>query len=316
MAALGRSNGTILVNLITASLRPQRARPSLEDRLESGGLLCGRDALAGGTVLALQVSKGTLCALTNCRTTVKWPQQERISRGHLVESLANHWSTTDGRDGRGRLEGFIKDKKLDPFHVLVGNIFQESPEMHYVWKAPFEETPETVPHSCRWASGGSVWKHGIFVISNENPSYGETWPKCQWLQQELKNFLETLPSTASASDLHAGLASLMSRYDVPKVMPPQRLPNWFPASIEKMLHSGPFCPWRPELQHFGTVSQRILFNQGRVTHYYHRSTNLPSDTRDTRDTLGAAAPCAPALGEWQEFQISWDQSEQVVHPKL
>ena len=24
----------------------------------------------------------------------------------------------------------------------------------------------------------------------------------------------------------------MSRYDVPKVMPPQRLPNWFPASIE------------------------------------------------------------------------------------
>ena len=83
-----------------------------------------------------------------------------------------------------------------------------------------------------------------------------------------------------------------------------------------MLHSGPFCPWRPELQHFGTVSQRILFNQGRVTHYYHRSTNLPS-ARDTRDTLGAAAPCAPALGEWQEFQISWDQSEQqVVHPKL
>lgn len=81
---------------------------------------------------------------------------------------------------------------------------------------------------------------------------------------------------------------------------------------EKMLHSGPFCPWRPELQHFGTVSQRILFNQGRVTHYYHRSTNLPSDTRDTRD--GAAAP---ALGEWQEFQISWDQPEQqVVHPKL
>ena len=30
----------------------------------------------------------------------------------------------------------------------------------------------------------------------------------------------------------SGLASLMSRYDVPKVMPPQRLPNWFPASIE------------------------------------------------------------------------------------
>lgn len=35
----------------------QRARPSLEDRLESGGLLCGRDALAGGTVLALQVGR-------------------------------------------------------------------------------------------------------------------------------------------------------------------------------------------------------------------------------------------------------------------
>lgn len=56
---------------------------------------------------------------------MKWPQQERISRGKLVESLANHWSTTAGGDGRGRLEGFIKDKKLDPFHVLVGNIFQD-----------------------------------------------------------------------------------------------------------------------------------------------------------------------------------------------
>ena len=39
-----------------------------------------------------------------------------------------------------------------------------------------------------------------------NPSYGEQWPKCQWLQQELKKFLETLPSTASASDLHAGFS--------------------------------------------------------------------------------------------------------------
>lgn len=40
--------------------------------------------------------------------------------------------------------------------------------MHYVWKAPFSETPEVeAPQSCRWASGGSVWKHGIFVISNE-----------------------------------------------------------------------------------------------------------------------------------------------------
>eukprot|EP00435_Cladocopium_sp_Y103_P049327 s450_g14.t2 len=140
----------------------QRGRPSLEDRFESGGLLCGRDALAGGTVLALQASKGTLCALTNCRTTVKWPQQERTSRGHLVESLANHWA--DEAESAG-LEQFIKDKKLDPFHVVVGNIFQESPELHYVWRAPGEElaTPET----CHWTSGGRVWKHGIFVISNE-----------------------------------------------------------------------------------------------------------------------------------------------------
>lgn len=33
----------------------QRDRPSLDDQLEKSGLLCGRDAMAGGTVLGLQV---------------------------------------------------------------------------------------------------------------------------------------------------------------------------------------------------------------------------------------------------------------------
>ena len=67
----------------------------------------------------------------------------------------------------------------------------------------------------------------------------------------------------------------------------RRLPKWFPEAVEdenvdqrsvqqsskarflhltaelrsfleEKLHSGPFCPWRPDLETFGTVSQRIL----------------------------------------------------------
>ena len=79
-----------------------------------------------------------------------------------------------------------------------------------------------------------------------------------------------------------------------------------------MLHSGPFCPWRPALPHFGTVSQRILFNQGRVTHYFHRSTN---DARATDSSEPLTAEGSAAMGEWQELQISWD-GEEMPHPKL
>lgn len=142
--------------------------------------------------VCLEVSKGTLCALTNCRTTVKWPQQERISRGHLVESLANHWSTTDGRDGRGRLEGFIKDKKLDPFHVLVGNIFQDGIGhdigMILGW---FWDGDEGIRYLKRKIDGGVVWLRSE-ICDAVFPTVGRCLMTCARCWQHLTRRLNLL----------------------------------------------------------------------------------------------------------------------------
>lgn len=43
------------MQISSGKLARQRDRPSLDDQLEKSGLLCGRDAMAGGTVLGLQV---------------------------------------------------------------------------------------------------------------------------------------------------------------------------------------------------------------------------------------------------------------------
>ncbi|CAE6947942.1 unnamed protein product [Symbiodinium natans] len=84
----------------------------------------------------------------------------------------------------------------------------------------------------------------------------------------------------------------MSRCDVPELKVPSRLPRWFPEAIEERLHSGPFCPWRPELQTFGTVSQRVLVcdAERRQTHYFYRPTNIGSP---------------PQVGPWRRFVLPW-----------
>ena len=42
-----------------------------------------------------------------------------------------------------------------------------------------------------------------FLLALRNPAYG-VWPKCLWLQRELHSFLERLPPTADAKELHEG----------------------------------------------------------------------------------------------------------------
>ncbi|CAE7732367.1 unnamed protein product [Symbiodinium necroappetens] len=267
----------------------QRDRPSRDDSLEEDTqLLCGRDIQAGGTVLGLHAAGGGFAALTNCRTTVKWPEDQRTSRGRLVEFLAVN--------GTAGAEEFIQSRKIDPFHALAGHIFCDAPEIHYFWSAP-PDTGEQA--SSKWSAGHRILERGVFVVSNETPA-GEAWPKCLWLRRAVEDFLEQLrrrgekASDASelVSQVHAGLAEIMSRSDVPELKVPSRLPKWFPEAVEEKLHSGPFCPWRPDLETFGTVSQRILVCDGvkRQTHYFYRPTNLGSP---------------PQLGPWRSFLIRW-----------
>eukprot|EP00439_Symbiodinium_sp_Y106_P057823 s4225_g8.t1 len=316
----------------------QRDRPSRDDSLEEDTqLLCGRDIQAGGTVLGLHAVGGGFAALTNCRTTVKYecqylhPTTRRsgqltarpfletflhMAARRLVEFLAVN--------GTAGAEEFICSRKIDPFHALAGHIFCDSPEIHYFWSAP----PDTgEQESSRWSAGHRILERGVFVVSNENPA-GEAWPKCFWLRRAVEDFLEQLKTGDKASDaselvgqVHAGLAEIMSRSDVPELKDPaMSLPKWFPEAVEdenvdqriapkhdscsnrltaelrsfleEKLHSGPFCPWRPDLQTFGTVSQRILVCDGirRQTHYYYRPTNLGSP---------------PQLGPWRSFLVRW-----------
>ncbi|CAJ1395098.1 unnamed protein product [Effrenium voratum] len=283
-----------------------RQRPSLDDAWEeSTRLLCGRDALAGGTVLALH-RKGTFCALTNCRSKVHW-KKDKTSRGLLVEHLA--------MNGFAAAEGFLQERRMDSFHVVAGEAFGEHPEVHYLWRAPLEgATPSDDGADFEWRSAQRRLEPGVFVVSNENLAVGDAWPKSEWLRRRLaapikpgsaerphvSTYLQQLPAELpSAAALHADLAELMSRFDVPglKEKLPIRVPDFFPPEQEVKLHSGPFCPWRPDARHFGTVSQRILISEARTRkmHFFQRSTNVPQE---------GGGP--PLTGPWQEFKISWD----------
>ncbi|CAJ1462192.1 unnamed protein product [Effrenium voratum] len=129
---------------------------------ESTRLLCGRDALAGGTVLALH-RKGTFCALTN------WL---------LVEHLA--------MNGFAAAEGFLQERRMDSFHVVAGEAFGEHPEVHYLWRAPLEgATPSDDGADFEWRSAQRRLEPGVFVVSNENLAVGDAWPKSEWLRRRL-----------------------------------------------------------------------------------------------------------------------------------
>lgn len=279
-----------------------RDRPWSDDGLEhETRLICGRDVRAGGTVLALHAEAGHFCALTNSRSHVK--RAGATSRGLLVEHLAG--LGPDAADGF--LHRHLGD--MDGFHALFGDIFGDAPRLRYVWNAPVDGGAE------RGAAATVPWHHGacevprgrVFVISNENPAAepGECWPKSEWLRQEVAAFISSLPASPAIDDVHAGLASIMTRFDVPSLSPPARFPKWFEdPEQEASQHRGPFAPWRPLHGDFGTVSQRVLLSDGgaRRVHYFYRSTNVGWE---------AAAGGAPAVlaGPWRRLAVPWGPRE-------
>jgi len=270
----------------------ERDRPSLEDGIETDTqLLCGRDAQAGGFVLGLHVQHGHFAALTNCRCRVRWISTERTSRGLLVEHLASQGP---------HLAEFVRERKIDPYHVVCGEIFQAIPEVHYFWNTPEDskELPPS-PETCHWSRGHQQLGPGVFVVSNENPTETASWPKCLWLKEEVTRFLQNLGPSVGALDLQQGLGEIMSRYDVPGLGPPKEVPKVLPKEVEMKLHSGPFCPWRPGVKRFGTVSQRILVcdSQAKKTHYFHRSTNEPASSFS--DGPRQAGP-------WKHIEVPWE----------
>lgn len=271
-----------------------RARPSQPDALEPRTrLVCGRDLQAGGTVLGVQADKGYFAALTNVRPDLG-KQTAAMSRGLIVEHLASN--------GHVVATPFFQKHmhSLDAFHIVYGNIFGNAPHLCYSWKAPSDPEADIAD----WPSSHSELAAGeVFVISNENPTYSGPWPKSSWLREEVIAFLASLPSEPSIEVVHSGMIDLMSRYNEPGIDLPERLPkNWAPER-EASFHTGPFAPWREEVQDFGTVSQRVIISDAKTeqVHYFHRCTNL-----DWKEEVSAP----PSVGPWGSFTIPWSDSVQ------
>mmetsp|Transcript_59215 Transcript_59215/g.125497 ORF Transcript_59215/g.125497 Transcript_59215/m.125497 type:complete len:329 (+) Transcript_59215:386-1372(+) len=285
-----------------------RDRPSGDDVLEPvSGLVCGRDKLAGGIVLGLNSVSGDFAALTNCRTVVKKPACEVTSRGRLVEDLVLF--------GAEDLPNFFGSHSFDGFHIIAGNAFGDKPKMRYLWNCPADEPEDGL--NVHWKS---AWKEmtgpGVFVVSNENfakepgpdtknPSVDVmgkgAWPKCQWLQRKATEFFQSLPADVKVEAIHQGIIELMDSFDVPELWPPKLpTPAVFPDVLEETLHSGPYAPWRPEFQHFGTVSQRVLISDSRSQEvsFFYRSTNIGWE--------GFPAQESPVKGPWSRIRIAWN----------
>eukprot|EP00401_Gymnodinium_catenatum_P007919 CAMPEP_0117473828 /NCGR_PEP_ID=MMETSP0784-20121206/8971_1 /TAXON_ID=39447 /ORGANISM="" /LENGTH=312 /DNA_ID=CAMNT_0005268037 /DNA_START=39 /DNA_END=974 /DNA_ORIENTATION=- len=272
-----------------------RSRASGETCLEPDTrLICGRDLEAGGMVMGLHSEKGHFAALTNCRTKHKRDLAQKASRGRLVEHLVTH--------GPGCAEEFLAAHQLDGFHVVFGNVFCAKPKFRRAWCCPEESgTGEFVA----WRTGVEDLSDGVFVVSNENCNdHGGSWPKCRWLRDEVAAFFRSLPVSPppSATRVHAGLADIMGRFDLPSVVPPAVLPRLFPPEKEVLLHTGPFAPWRPEFAEFGTVSQTIVVDDRTTSqfHYSHRGTNLIFAEDDAKSprcapwaTISIPRPLAP-----------------------
>uniref|UniRef100_A0A7S0A3J1 Uncharacterized protein n=1 Tax=Pyrodinium bahamense TaxID=73915 RepID=A0A7S0A3J1_9DINO len=290
-----------------------RGRPSSDDRWEADSqIVCGRDSQAGGMVLGVHGTQGHFAALTNCRSHVQRGPGGVTSRGRLVEHLV--------AKGPGAAQEFFGAHTFDGFHVVFGDIFGADPQMQYRWNAPVDTAAEGT--DTQWCSGGSELQSGeVFVVSNENPAAaahaqaaqvptatktapdstaaGGSWPKCQWLRRQVADFLRALPADPDMEGVHAGISEIMERYDVPDVLPPDRLPTKLNKEKELLLHTGPFAPWRETFQTFGTVSQRVLISdaRGQELHYLYRSTNVGWEP--------AAPERPPRRSAWERIRIPW-----------
>lgn len=266
----------------------KRNRPSGEEQLESSTkLICGRDLQAGGTVMGMHSVLGHFAALTNCASPHTRDAATRTSRGKLVEHLMMH--------GPEAAASFLSSNELEGFHVVFGNVFSEDPHVSYAWNFPEEDATGALQD---WKGGHKELGSEVFVVSNENFTMDESWPKCQWLKKQVQEFMEALPVSPppEAALVHRGLAEIMGKHGVSGIQPPPRWPRDFPPEKETLLHTGAFSPWTQEFPEFGTVSQRIVLSdaQRKVVSWYHRSTNLKDEKSE-----------APVIGEWDCLQVPW-----------
>merc|ERR1712216_882300 len=142
----------------------ERDRPASEDAYElDTKILCSRDGQDGGMVLGVHAGSGNFAALTNIRSTIKWSPELRTSRGRLVEHLV--------QNGPSSAATYLEENRLDPFHVVAGDVCNSAPALTYTWKAPSlekeEATPWTDPVQVPVRTSCRELAAGVFVISNE-----------------------------------------------------------------------------------------------------------------------------------------------------
>lgn len=272
-----------------------RCRCSLPDSFEKETkIVCSRDGRCGGFVLGLKPNIGRFAALTNVQTKHQRPMEEKTSRGLLVERLlSNRSEVDDAAQFREVLAGGL----FDAFKIVYGDASSAEPKIWYAWQAP-EEDENTA--FVGWRVGEpKLLEKGVFVMSNENPTYvfddgnANIWPKCLWLKENVEKFITTLGTEPSMREVHSGLESLMSQYNVPGILPPQVLPSHLTIYWE-LQHTGPFVPWCSEYPDYGTVSQRIIINSvnGVGLTYFCRSTND-----------GFSDDAEPKIGQWEKIDF-------------
>jgi len=280
--------------LIIAHNRDEnRDRPSGDDQLEdTTGIVCGRDLQAGGMVIGVHSTSGHFAALTNCRTHLRRVSDpsSAVSRGRLVEYLATH-------EREAALQFLETNReRLEGFHVVFGNIFRKSPHLEYAWAAPDDDG--------NWFNGRSrIVPNKVSVICNENPALDAVaWPKSEWLKDQVSRFIHGLPENPSVEAVRLGISSIMDRYDVPGICPPECLPTCFPREKEVLLHTGPFTPWREQFPEFGTVSQRIIVSHAltKELSYFYRSTNVQTGL--------SSMESPPKKSPWQHLLLGWPRN--------
>mmetsp|Transcript_34346 Transcript_34346/g.80386 ORF Transcript_34346/g.80386 Transcript_34346/m.80386 type:complete len:318 (-) Transcript_34346:110-1063(-) len=264
-------------------------RPSAEDALEGDtSIICGRDRQAGGMVLGLNVQSGSVAMLTNCRSRVLHDKATTTSRGLLVEQLV--------AEGAEALDAMLESHTFNGFHVVAGRAMGPNPELQYTWNVPVEEdrsmssasgSSARPKEAWAWLQGQDSLAQGVFVVSNENWSRNNLWPKSIWLKTQAERFLASLPKDVTSAAVMTGLEALMNTDHLPGLELPEHLPTYWEPQKEVFAQQRIFLPVG-QSPDFGTVSQRILISDIRVEElqYFHRQVH-------------------EGLRPWQHLTVKW-----------
>lgn len=145
-------------------------------------ILAGRDLVANGTWLGLNLLNGRWAGLTNVHDPTK-PRKlpgEGRSRGEIVERWLKY-------DHAGTPDQFLSDLKADGedyegFNVLFGKVSEDSPSLHFFTNKNGSEKP---PNELK--------QNAMYGLSNatlETP-----WPKLVWGKREMDKLIAQLPET-------------------------------------------------------------------------------------------------------------------------